>query len=162
MPSTAFAARVQCDAEACISGLRSGLSLHLLPAAPGLRCCPSSLYTFPALVPGLARDCHLQRGFPDFEQFCIADFPASTQVLSSPLRLPFRHARMGANGTESILGQGRLNLQVVGSESANMATIWTPFFPRIFGFMRTQVSTSSPGMSGHARQSSRSLDCRHG
>ena len=27
----------------------------------GLRCCPSSLYTFPAGVsPGLARDCHLR------------------------------------------------------------------------------------------------------
>jgi hypothetical protein len=29
----------------------------------------------------LARDCH-SKGFPDFEQFCIAGFPASTQVLS--------------------------------------------------------------------------------
>jgi hypothetical protein len=50
--------------EACASGLRSGLSLHLLPEDPGLRCCPSSLYTFPADVsPGLARDCHFER-FP--------------------------------------------------------------------------------------------------
>jgi hypothetical protein len=44
------------------------------------------------LSPGLARDCHL-RGFPEFEQFCIAGFPASTQVVLSPLRMPFRHAR---------------------------------------------------------------------
>ena len=29
-------------------GLRSGLSLHPPPETPGLRCCPSSLYTFPA------------------------------------------------------------------------------------------------------------------
>lgn len=39
------------------------------------RCCPSSLYTFP--LPGLARDCHVT-GFPEFEQFYIAGFPART------------------------------------------------------------------------------------
>jgi hypothetical protein len=33
----------------------------LLRKIPELRCCPSSLYTFPAGVsPGLARDCHLR------------------------------------------------------------------------------------------------------
>ncbi len=50
--------------------------------APGVRCCPSSLYTFPAekLRPGLARDCHV-KGFPEFGQFYFASFPASTQVL---------------------------------------------------------------------------------
>ena len=47
------------------------------PADAGGRCCPSSLYTFP--FPGLARDCHLT-GFPEFEQFYCAGFPASTQV----------------------------------------------------------------------------------
>ena len=48
MPATAFAARTRrFDARA--SGSRSGLSLHRLPEGPGLRCCPSSLYTFPAL-----------------------------------------------------------------------------------------------------------------
>ena len=31
-------------------GLRSGLSLHHPPQNPELRCCPSSLYTFPAGV----------------------------------------------------------------------------------------------------------------
>src|SRR5256886_16112923 len=47
---------------------------------PGVRCCPSSLYTFPVgLRPGLARDRHV-RGFPEFGQFCIARFRASTQV----------------------------------------------------------------------------------
>jgi hypothetical protein len=49
----------------------SGLSLR------HFRRCPSSLYTFP--VRGLARDRHVT-GFPEFEQFCIAGFPASTQV----------------------------------------------------------------------------------
>jgi len=52
-----------------------------VPGGAGVRCCPSSLYTFPAgrLRPGLARDCHVT-GFPEFGQFCIAGFPASTQV----------------------------------------------------------------------------------
>ena len=36
---------------------------------------------------GLARDRHLT-GFPEFEQFCIVSFPASTQSGLSPLRLP--------------------------------------------------------------------------
>jgi hypothetical protein len=50
------------------------------------RCCPSSLYTFPAR--GLARDRHLT-GFPEFEQFYVPDFPERTQSYgSSPLRLP--------------------------------------------------------------------------
>jgi len=52
-----------------------------VPGRAGVRCCPSSLYTFPAgrLRPGLARDRHMT-GFPEFGQFCIAGFPASTQV----------------------------------------------------------------------------------
>jgi hypothetical protein len=56
--------------------LRSGLSLHPPPENPELRCCPSSLYTFPGwnIWPGLARDCHL-RFSPEFEQFRIAGFP---------------------------------------------------------------------------------------
>ena len=41
---------------------------------------------------GLARDCHL-KGFPEFGQFYAGGFPPRTQVSSSPLRLPFRHAR---------------------------------------------------------------------
>jgi len=66
------------------AGLRSGLSLHRAQdLISGVRCCPSSLYTFPAgvLRPGLARDCHV-KGFPEFGQFCITGFPASTQVLT--------------------------------------------------------------------------------
>lgn len=50
-----------------------------MPRLAGVRCCPSSLYTFPkAGLSGLARDCHF-KGFPDFEQFYIAGFPARTQ-----------------------------------------------------------------------------------
>ena len=43
-PSTAFAAPVSSQ------GLGSGLSLHRVPDTfPVFRCCPSSLYTFPAV-----------------------------------------------------------------------------------------------------------------
>ena len=63
MPSTAFAARSRFQTA---PGLRSGLSLHRLPADPGLRCYPSSLYTFPARWgPGLARDCHGEEVSPN-------------------------------------------------------------------------------------------------
>ena len=49
-----------------------------------LRCCPSSLYTFPSEEPpkGLARDRHVT-GFPEFEQFYAAGFPAR---IPEPLR----------------------------------------------------------------------------
>ena len=56
-------------------GLRSGLSLHRPPQDPGLRCCPSSLYTFPVRVLLRAWLGIAISGFPDFEQFCIAGFP---------------------------------------------------------------------------------------
>ena len=82
VPSTAFAAPPFALASTS-AGLRSGLSLHRAQdLLSGVRCCPSSLYTFPAGMfrPGLARDCHV-KGFPEFGQFCIAGFPASTQVL---------------------------------------------------------------------------------
>ncbi len=78
MPSTAFAAPAR-RFGALAPGLRSGLSLHRPPEDPGLRCCPSSLYTFPARLLrawlGIAIS-----GFPEFGQFCFAGFPASTQV----------------------------------------------------------------------------------
>src|SRR5439155_3665167 len=47
-----------------------------VPGRAGVRCCPSSLYTFPAgrLRPGLARDRHMT-GFPEFGQFCSRRFP---------------------------------------------------------------------------------------
>ena len=50
------------------------------PDAPELRCCPSSLYTFPAEFSVQAWLGIAISGFPEFEQFCIAGFPASTQV----------------------------------------------------------------------------------
>lgn len=71
-------------------GLWSGLSLRLCV----FRCRrrPSSLYTFPALTPGLARGCQM-KGFPEFERFYSLRFPRGTQFSLSPLRLPFRHTR---------------------------------------------------------------------
>jgi len=52
----------------------SPLQEHFEPESPELRCCPSSLYTFPAgslrAWLGIAIS-----GFPEFEQFCIAGFP---------------------------------------------------------------------------------------
>jgi len=42
---------------------------------------------------GLARDCHLT-GSPDFEQFYVSGFPRAHSICLSPLRLPFRHARI--------------------------------------------------------------------
>src|SRR5271165_2397027 len=70
---------------------------------PVFRCCPSSLYTFPTgpdfSGQGLARDRHV-KGFPEFEQFCIAGFPASTQVSRlSPMRLPIPPRPHGFKGS---------------------------------------------------------------
>jgi hypothetical protein len=42
---------------------------------PGLRCRPSSLYTFPAKVSLRAWFGIAISGFPEFGQFCIAGFP---------------------------------------------------------------------------------------
>ncbi len=74
IPPTAFAARTR-HLGAHASGLWSGLSLHRLPENPGLRCCPSSLYTFPAGGSLRAWLGIAISGFPEFEQFCIAGFP---------------------------------------------------------------------------------------
>jgi len=46
---------------------------------PGGRCCPSSLYTFPAKLTGLGSG-FPSSGFPDFEQFCIAGFPGEHSI----------------------------------------------------------------------------------
>ena len=46
---------------------------------------------------GLARDRHFT-GFPEFEQFYAARFRVGTQFGLSPLRLPFRHARLTERG----------------------------------------------------------------
>ena len=88
--------RPDTGAVALASGLRSGLSLHPTPLLLGLRCCPSSLYTFPANISVRAWLGIAIAGFPEFGQFCIAGFPACTQVALSPLRMPFRHARVAS------------------------------------------------------------------
>ena len=65
-----------------------GLSLH--HASASRRVGAARLVSTPSSAlsrQGLARDRHLT-GFPEFEQFCIAGFPASTQSSLSPLRLP--------------------------------------------------------------------------
>jgi hypothetical protein len=87
-PSTAFAA-LGCSAK--VWGLDYPFTSPGY-VSPVFRCCPSSLYTFPTesylLRQGLARDRHFT-GFPEFEQFCTASFPAGTQVSRlSPMRLP--------------------------------------------------------------------------
>jgi hypothetical protein len=57
---------------------------------PGFRCCPSSLYTFP--LPGLARDCRREVS-PSLGSSASAVSRGALNA-SSPLRLPFRHARV--------------------------------------------------------------------
>ena len=62
---------------------------------PGLRCYPSSLYTFPGGVfrRGLVRDCHCR--VPRIWAVLHRRFPGKhSSFVSSPLRLPFRHARV--------------------------------------------------------------------
>lgn len=62
--------------------LESGLSLHRATASRGLGAARLVSTPSSALSRcGLARDCQL-KGFPEFEQFCIAGFPASTQEWS--------------------------------------------------------------------------------
>ena len=81
--------------------LWSGLSLHRAPA--NRRVGAARLVSTPSAMLsryGLARDRHLT-GFPEFEQFCIAGFLASTQSDLSPLRLPVPprpQSRHGPNG----------------------------------------------------------------
>jgi len=76
------------------SGLRSGLSLHPAPERPGFRRCPSSLYTFLTKIPS-----RLGSGLP-FQVSPIlgsSASPVSRRALKfslSPLRMPFRHARV--------------------------------------------------------------------
>lgn len=71
----------------------------------GRRRCPSSLYTFRRSARPLRLGSGSPgRGFPEFEQFCIAGFPASTRCrnLAFPLQVrcvyQFRHARSVAAG----------------------------------------------------------------
>ena len=81
IPATAFAAT-----RSGVCGLDYPFTMLRL----GRRVGAARLVSTPSAVLshcGLARDRHLT-GFPEFEQFCIAGFPASTQSGLSPLRLP--------------------------------------------------------------------------
>ena len=82
-PSTAFAALA-------FSSWGSGLSLHR--ARIWLRVSGAARLVstpFPTVSGRAWLGIAMLRGFPEFEQFCIAGFPASTQVSRlSPVRLP--------------------------------------------------------------------------
>src|SRR5271166_1955783 len=73
-------------------------------AFPLIAVCPQSLH-LPgwSLPPGLARDCHpgLRRDkfevSPNLSSSASPVSQASTQVSLSPLRLPFRHARVAGH-----------------------------------------------------------------
>ena len=78
MPATAFAALAVAPlAQRRVCGLDYPFTVS---RAPGIRCCPSSLYAFPAEIFVRAWLGIAISGFPEFGQFCIAGFPASTQV----------------------------------------------------------------------------------
>ena len=111
MPSTAFAARTL-RVGALPSGLRSGLSLHHPPESPGIRCCPSSLYTFPAGVLLRAWLGIAISGFPEFEQFCIAGFPSehSSFLKSAASAIPPRPR--GKSSAVTYHRAGGLNLHL--------------------------------------------------
>jgi len=87
VPSTAFAALTQNVILA--PGLGSGLSLHPPPKDAGLRCCPSSLYTFPdcSMSSRLGSGLPFQVS-PNLGSSASPVSQASTQSSSSPLRLP--------------------------------------------------------------------------
>jgi hypothetical protein len=76
MPTAAFAARIQLD------HVRFAVWTIPSPCSAGakIRRRPSSLYTFPAEFVLRAWLGIAISGFPEFGQFCIAGFPASTQV----------------------------------------------------------------------------------
>lgn len=94
LPATAFAAARGLP----LARLGSGLSLHRAPQKRGIGA--ARLVSTPSTMlshDDLARDRHLT-GFPEFEQFCTARFRVGTQFGLSPLRLPFRHARIHRSG----------------------------------------------------------------
>ena len=75
------------------------------PLAVGAARLVSTPSRTDALRPGLARDCHFT-GFPEFEQFCIAGFPVSTQVcVKSGASAEFRHARVAVHLHMSMIEQ---------------------------------------------------------
>ena len=92
-PSRAFAGPTDFHTTSAFAAAALAFVVWTIPSPSGAfrrRCCPSSLYTFPAdAVPsGLGSGSPFQ-GFPDFEQFCIAGFPGEHSSFPlSPLRLP--------------------------------------------------------------------------
>jgi len=86
-------------------GLRSGLSFTISRIVLGLRCCPSSLYTFRRSVPsGLGSGSPFQ-GSPNLGSSAS---PVSRRALKfslSPLRLPVPPHPHGHASTLSIIGQ---------------------------------------------------------
>ena len=89
LTSAAFAAL--CGPGAFHKGLGSGLSLHRAPNM-GVRCCPSSLYTFPKHRFGLGSGLPFQVS-PNLSSSASPVSRRALKFCLSPPRLPFRHAR---------------------------------------------------------------------
>ncbi len=127
--------------EACASGLRSGLSLHPLPEIRGLGAArlvstPSRLMSRRAWL-GIATS----RGFPDFEQFCIAGFPAGTQVFLKSAASAIPPRPRGCTVQTPMIGQVCLNLHP--SRDPKSAGVWDfggVLLPRCFGCMTAHDS----------------------
>jgi hypothetical protein len=98
--------------------LGSGLSLHLGRAALGAARLVSTPSRFRAWL-GIAI-----AGFPEFGQFCIAGFPASTQVFLSPQRLPFRHARMAGDLQSPIIQAAKRNIHFSFPATLSTFFLW--------------------------------------
>ena len=107
----------------------------------GLRCCPSSLYTFPAELSVRAWLGIAISGFPEFGQFCIVGFPASTQVFLSPLRMPFRHARVAVKSRLPMIKQSP-GIYTSDSEFGRAASERLAVFCVFFGLMMLIAAAS--------------------
>ena len=91
-----------------------------------VRCVGAArLVSTPSPVRGLARDCHVT-GFPEFGQFYSPGFPEGTQVGSSPLRLPFRHARIATLSINAMrcTAKGNRVFQIAGTRHAGRAVLY--------------------------------------
>jgi hypothetical protein len=91
-------------------GLRSGLSLHPPPADPEHRCCPSSLYTFPAGVfSGLGSGLPFKVS-PNLSSSASPVSRASTQVFLKSAAYAIPPRPRAASDCIPIIGQIRPNL----------------------------------------------------
>ena len=125
-------------AQCCTSArLWSGLYLHR--SASRLRCCPSSLYTFPcAFVPGLGSGLPVT-GSPEFGQFCTTGFPAGTQA--------FKSLASTSSATPALCGQSSNQGIKRQRKSSSTRSCWPegriPALPsfrgRGFGFDRSRL-----------------------